>query len=79
MDHNEVLNRVKKVIASVLKVDAEEIKPDSNFVFDLGADSQQSIELVCAFEEEFEIDMQEDMALKIQNVSGAVNYISECL
>jgi len=77
MDKAEVETRVKKVIATVLEIDADEIKPESNFVFDLGADSQQSIELVAGFEEEFEIEMDEAKALAVQNVADAVNFIAE--
>jgi acyl carrier protein len=51
------------------------VADDSNFIFDLGADSMQSMELVAAFEEEFQIEMDEDKALEIQNVSDAVEFI----
>ncbi len=77
MERAEILERVKKVISQVLKVDESEIQPESNFIFDLGADSQQSIELVAAFEEEFDIDMEEDSALEVQDVGGAVDYIEQ--
>jgi acyl carrier protein len=68
--------RVKKVIAEVLKMDQAEIVDDANFIFDLGADSMQSLVLVGAFEEEFGIDMDEDKALEVQNVADAVAFIS---
>ncbi len=76
MEKSEIEERVKKVIADVLKTGADEIKSDSNFIFDLGADSQQSIELVAGFEEEFNIELDEDKALAIQTVSDAVSFIS---
>jgi len=76
MEKNEVQARIKNVIASVLKIDASEIKDEANFVFDLGADSMQSLELVAAFEEEFDIEMDEDKALEIQNVADAVEFIA---
>ena len=79
MEKKEIEERVKKVIASVLKISLEEIKPDSNFVFDLGADSQQSIELVAGFEEEFNIEMDEDKALAVQTVGDAADFIDTCL
>jgi len=79
MDQNEVQTRVKKVIAKVLKVSEENISDDANFIFDLGADSLQSVELVAAFEEEFEIEMAEDKALEVQTVSDAVKFISQYL
>jgi len=77
MEKSEIETRVKKVISGVLKVKAGEIKPSSNFVFDLGADSKQSVELVAALEEEFEIEMDQDEALAIQNVGDAVEYIAK--
>lgn len=76
MEKSEVDARVRKVIAKVLEIDEAEIENASNFVFDLGADSQQSVELVAAFEEEFEIEMVEDEALAVQNVGDAVDFIA---
>jgi len=79
MEMEDIQARVKKVIASVLKIDAADIADDANFIFDLGADSTQSLELVAGFEEEFEIEMDEDKALAVQTVSDAVNFIAEFL
>ncbi len=79
MDKNEVQQRVVKVICQVLSVDEEIVKPDSHFVFDLGAESTQSVELVAAFEGEFDIDMDEDAALEVQTVGNAVDFIAKCL
>ncbi|MFB3786282.1 MAG: acyl carrier protein [bacterium] len=79
MDRNAIMERVKQVVAKVLKISADEIRPESNFVFDLGAVSQQSIELVAAFEEEFDIEMDEDSALEVQTVQGAVDYIAQLM
>jgi len=76
MEKSEIETRVKKVIASVLGAKAEDIKPTSNFIFDLGADSKQSVELVAAFEEEFDIEMDQDQALGVQNVGDAVAFIA---
>ena len=64
MEKSEVLARVVKVTCAVLNIDAEMIKSESNFVFDLGAESTQSIELVAGFEEEFDIEMDQDDALE---------------
>lgn len=77
MDKNEILTRVKGVVSAVLKTDSSEITDDSNFVFDLGADSMQSVELVAGFEEEFDIEMDQDKALEVQSVDDAVNFIAE--
>ena len=77
MERQEVETRVRSVIAVVLKIDEEQISPDSNFVFDLGADSMQSLQLVAAFEEDFDIEMEEDEALSVQTVSDAVDFIQK--
>jgi acyl carrier protein len=76
MEKSEIKTRVEKVAAMVLKVDAKEITPTSNFAFDLGADSMQSIELIAAFEEEFNISMDEQKAREVQTVEGAVEFIA---
>ena len=71
----EVQTKVKKVISNVLKMNEDEIGNDSNFIFDLGADSMQSLELIAAFEEEFDIEMDQEKALEIQTVADAVKFI----
>lgn len=76
MDKNEILTRVKDVVSTVLKVESSEITDDSNFIFDLGADSMQSVELVAGFEEEFDIEMDQDKALEVQTIDDAVNFIA---
>ena len=73
------LDRIKNVTAELLKIDAGMVKEDSRFVEDLGADSMQSIELVAAFEEEFDIEMDEDAALAVKNVSDAVAFIDKVI
>jgi acyl carrier protein len=77
MDKTEILTRVKGVVSAVLKTETSEITDDANFVFDLGADSMQSVELVAGFEEEFDIEMDQDRALEVQNIDDAVNFIAE--
>ena len=79
MGKKEILEKVKKVVSQVIKVDESEITDNANFVFDLGADSMQSVQLVAAFEEEFNIEMDEDKALEIQNIDEAVVFISTYL
>ncbi|NQU85278.1 MAG: acyl carrier protein [Mariniphaga sp.] len=79
MEKEEVKSRVKKVVAVVLKIDQLEVEDDANFIFDLGADSVQSIQLVAAFEEEFDIEMDEDGAVSVQTISGAVDFIASYL
>ena len=79
MEANEILPRVRKVIAEVLKIDAATIDDQANFVFDLGADSMQSVMLVAGFQEEFDIEMDEDRALQIQTVTDAAAFIATYL
>lgn len=76
---DSVGDRVKKVVARQLKVDESEINDDSHFVNDLGAESIQSIELVAAFEEEFDIEMDEDAALQVETVGKAVEFINKAM
>jgi acyl carrier protein len=72
-----VEDRIKAVTSRVLGVDIAEIKPESNFAYDLGAESVQSVELVANFEEEFGIEMDEDAALSVDTVGGAVKFITQ--
>jgi len=74
---NDIAARVKKVTAVLLKVDESAIGDSSRFVEDLGAASIQSIELVAAFEEEFDIEMDEDEALAVKTVGDAVAFIGK--
>ena len=76
MESREVEERVRRVVCRVLEVTDDMIEPDSHFVFDLGAESTQSVELVAAFEAEFDIDMDEDEALAVQTVGDAIDFIA---
>jgi len=76
MADKQILERVIKVVANVLGLDPEEIEPQANFVFDLGAESSQSVELVMAFEAEFDVDMDQEQALAVQTVEGAADFIA---
>ena len=72
-----VEERVKAVTAHVLKVHPSQIKPEHSFTVDLGASSVQSVELVASFEEEFDIEMEEDAALSVENVGKAIEFIAK--
>jgi acyl carrier protein len=76
---SENANRVKRVVAETLRVDQDRVTDNARFVEDLGAESIQSIELVAAFEEEFDIDMDEEAALGVKNVGDAVRFIEKHL
>ncbi len=76
MQKQEVEDRIIDVVCSVLDVDRDMVEPDSHFVFDLGAESTQSVELVAAFEGEFNIEMEEDAALSVKTVGDAIDFIA---
>ncbi len=68
--------RVKKIVVEQLGVKEEDVKNDSSFVEDLGADSLDTVELVMALEEEFECEIPDEEAEKIQTVQDALDYIT---
>jgi len=77
MSQAELFEKVKKIVAEQLSVDKDiEIKPESTFMEDLGADSLDTVELVMALEEEFDIEIPDEAAEGILTVQDAVNYIS---
>jgi acyl carrier protein len=69
--------RVKQIVAEQLGVDEEQVTNEASFMEDLGADSLDTVELVMALEEEFDIEISDEDAEKIQTVQDAVDYISE--
>ena len=73
----DITERVKEIIAEQLDVSEEEVVPEASFVNDLGADSLDKVELVMAFEEEFDLEIPDEDAEKIQTVQDAINYIME--
>jgi acyl carrier protein len=77
MDNIE--QRVKKIVAEQLGVNEADIKIDSSFVDDLGADSLDTVELVMALEEEFECEIPDEDAEKITTVKQAVDYVNNNL
>jgi len=72
---SNIEEKVKEIIAEQLGVKKEEIKPESSFVDDLGADSLDTVEIVMALEEEFGIDIPDEDAEKISTVGEAIQYI----
>ena len=74
---SDVLKRVKKIVVEHLDVEAEKVTENASFMEDLGADSLDNVELVMAFEEEFDIEIPDDAAEHIQTVGDAVKFISE--
>ena len=70
-------DQVKKIVVEQLGVEADEVQMSSTFVDDLGADSLDIVELIMAFEEEFNIEIPDDKAEKIKTVEDVVKYIEE--
>jgi acyl carrier protein len=75
MSLEEIFEKVRGIVAEQLSVDAAEVKPDSNFQNDLGADSLDTVELVMALEEQFDIEIPDEAAEGITTVADAVKYI----
>ena len=71
----DIPSEVKRIIKEQLDVDEKDIKPESSFIDDLGADSLGLVELVLAFEEAFEIDIPDEDTEKIRTVQDAISYI----
>ncbi|MDG2918330.1 acyl carrier protein [Bisgaard Taxon 10/6] len=67
--------RVKKIIVEQLGVKDDEVKPEASFIEDLGADSLDTVELVMALEEEFDIEIPDEEAEKITTVQSAIDYV----
>jgi acyl carrier protein len=76
---SDVYERIADVVARTLHVDLPRVTADARFVEDLGADSLQSVELVAAFEEEFDIEMDEEASLDVKTVGNAVDFVSKHL
>ena len=74
--NQEIFEKVKAIVADQLEVDPEQIKPESSFANDLGADSLDTVELVMALEEEFGIEIPDEVAEQIDTVGKAVDHIS---
>lgn len=69
--------RIKEIIVEQLGVDESQITPAASFIDDLGADSLDTVELVMAFEEEFDIEIPDEDAEKISTVSDAIEYLKK--
>ncbi|MYK58794.1 MAG: acyl carrier protein [Rhodospirillaceae bacterium] len=74
---SDVADRVKSIVVEHLGVDEAKVSEDASFIVDLGADSLDTVELVMAFEEEFDIEIPDDAAEKITTVKDAIDFIAE--
>ena len=72
-----IAERVKQIVAEQLGVDEDQVTNEASFMEDLGADSLDTVELVMALEEEFDIEISDEDAEKIQTVQDAVSYITD--
>ena len=72
-----VAEKVKSIIAEQLGVKIEEVKPEASFIDDLGADSLDTVELIMALEEEFNVEIPDEDAEKMTKVGDAIKYIQE--
>jgi len=70
-------DKVKKIISEKLSVDLSEVVPEASFVDDLGADSLDLVELIMTMEEEFDIDISDEDAEKMESVKDAMDYIAK--
>jgi acyl carrier protein len=70
-----VADKVKSIIAEQLGVKIEEVKPEASFIDDLGADSLDTVELIMALEEEFNVEIPDEDAEKMTKVSDAIAYV----
>jgi len=75
MDVKEIEQKVKEIIVEQLGVDESEVTPEASFIDDLGADSLDTVELVMAFEEAFDIEIPDEDAEKISTVQDAIDYV----
>ena len=72
---SDIQEKVKAIICEQLDVEAETVVPEASFVDDLGADSLDLVELIMSMEEEFDIDISDEDAEKIQTVQDAINFV----
>ena len=73
----EIIEKVKQIISEQLGVEESEVTPSASFVDDLGADSLDTVELVMALEEQFDIEIPDEDAEKIRTVQDAIDYIEK--
>lgn len=77
MSEQEIFDKVRNIVTEQLGVDASEVTPQASFANDLGADSLDTVELVMALEEEFDIEIPDEAAEEIATVQAAVDYINK--
>lgn len=76
-DENQIESKVKDIIVEQLGVNADQVSPEAKFIEDLGADSLDTVELIMALEEEFNIEVPDEEAEKLVSVGDVIRYIEE--
>jgi acyl carrier protein len=79
LSKDDIASKVKEITSEQLGVDESQITPEAKFVDDLGADSLDTVELVMALEEEFDLEISDEQAEKLTTVNRVVSYIEDCL
>jgi len=79
LSKDDIVSKVKEITSEQLGVDESQITPEAKFVDDLGADSLDTVELVMALEEEFDLEISYEEAEKLTTVNRVVSYIEDCL
>lgn len=79
LSKDDIASKVKEITSEQLGVDESQITPEAKFVDDLGADSLDTVELVMALEEEFDLEISDEEAEKLTTVNRVISYIDDCL
>ncbi|HHF42329.1 MAG: acyl carrier protein [Candidatus Aminicenantes bacterium] len=79
MEREELLKKVKAIVADKLSISEDQVTEDASFIDDLGADSLDTVELVMALEDEFDLDIPDEEAEKLTTVGKAIDYVLEQL
>ena len=77
--NQDIFDKVQKIVVEQLEVEPKEVKPEASFADDLGADSLDTVELVMALEEAFDIEIPDEVAEQIDTVEKAVNHIEQAI